>query len=212
MNQCKKYPNLIQLQPDGTFEFNVCFFRRSKRFRHFFGISIDGADTLRQIYYYYTGQTNSPKLFAYFSRLCPAPPEHPVIIVFDNELADKNKPICKFLNSTIRDAAFKEKLCNSLCEQLVPNTNLFIATHQLIGDESIGEIEHLFDKQTLEHTIDGKTLSLNDKYDKHTEYGKDDFSKYILKNYKTIDFSQFSPILDKINALVIGEKTPLECK
>lgn len=211
MNQFEKYPNLIQRQPNGNFDFKVSFFRRSKRLRYFFDIGLDGADTLKNIYHFYIGGENRTPYFNYFSTVCENLPEHPVILIFDNELSDKDRPISKFVRSAGKDEKFKESLKESLGEQLVPKANLYIVTHQLVEGASLCEIEDLFNEQTRKQIIDGKKLSLKNKYDTSTEYGKDTFSKFVLSNYRTIDFSQFTPLLDKIDEIVAGAKEPAMC-
>ena len=212
MNQHEKYPKLIQLQPDGTFDFKISFLRRSKRLQYFFNIGIDGADTMQNIYAYYTGKWNRDRRFSYFkffSSKCLSSPKHPVILVFDNELDDKTKPIHKFVNPLEKDLpGIEDRVRTSLTIQLMENSNLYLVTHQLVNGKTVCEIEDLFDEQTRNVIIDSKKLSLDDKWDKKTEFGKDIFSKYIFNNYKTIDFSQFTTLLDKINAIVIGDSVP----
>lgn len=206
MNQHEKYPELIQLQPDGTFDFKVSFLRRSKRLQYFLNIRLDGADTMQNIYAYYTGRWNKDKrisYFKFFTDKCSSPPKHPVILVFDNELNDKEKPLFKFANSIMKDhPGIKNQIRSSLFVQLMDNSNLYLVTHQLVDGKAVCEIEDLFDEQTRAVTINGRKLSLNDKWDTKTEFGKDVFSKYVLSNYKTVDFSQFTTLLDKINAAV----------
>lgn len=93
--------------------------------------------------------------------------------------------------------------------QLMENSNLHLVTHQLVDGKAVCEIEDLFDEPTRGIIIDGRKLSLKDKWDPKTEYGKDVFSKYVLGNYKTIDFSRFTTMLDKINDVVAGKKVPV---
>lgn len=61
------------------------------------------------------------------------------------------------------------------------------------------EIEDLYDSKVRSVVIGGKTFNKNDKYNTKTEYGKHEFSLYIIRNYEKIDFSNFKPILDSIN-------------
>lgn len=215
MNQYKKYPELIELQPDGTYKFKVKFLRRSKRLQYFFNIDLDGADTMQNIYVYYSGKWGNDKRKAYFrmfAEKCSTLPKYPVILLFDNELDDKNKPLYKFVRPLTKELPNIENcIKNTLTVHLMENSNLHLLTHPLIDGKTVCEIEDLLDESTRSVVIDGKKLSLKDKWNPQTEYGKDIFSKYILKNYKTVDFSGFTPILDNINILVIGEKTPVGC-
>ena len=44
-----KYPRLIQKDAEGTFVYKFSFFKRTKRWKYFFGISLDGADAMRML-------------------------------------------------------------------------------------------------------------------------------------------------------------------
>ena len=213
MNQHTRYPELIEIQPDGTFNFKIRFLRRSKRLQYFLNIGMDGADTMQNIYAYYTGRWNKDRRVSYFklfSEKCPSLPTHPVILVFDNELDDKNKPIHKFINPLSKDIPdIENRIKTSLSLQLMENSNLHLVTHQLVDGKAVCEIEDLFDEPTRGIIIDGRKLSLKDKWNPKTEYGKDVFSKYVLGNYKSIDFSRFTIMLDKINNVVVGKKIPV---
>ena len=56
--------------------------------------------------------------------------------------------------------------------------------------------------QLLKTKLDGKIFTKNDKYDTEIYYGKDRFSKYVMKNYKTIHFEAFRPLLNNIKKIV----------
>ena len=69
------------------------------------------------------------------------------------------------------------------------------------GDKTECEIEDLFDKDTLNHEINGRKFSRHDN-DKNKYYNKDIFSNYIYSNYMNIDFSNFRPLLDNLNKII----------
>jgi len=49
-NLYQEYPYLISKKDDGEFSFNVSFLRRSDRFRYFFYLSPEGADSMTKLY------------------------------------------------------------------------------------------------------------------------------------------------------------------
>ncbi len=85
---------------------------------------------------------------------------------------------------------------------MLDNANIFIATNPLVNGAKECEIEMLFSEGLRKTEIDEKKLSLSDKYNPKTEYGKDEFSKYVADKYDTIDFDNFIPLLDVIKNIV----------
>ena len=199
----KEYPNLIEKRDDG-FRFKVSFLRRTKRLQYFFGISLDGADTIKNIYYYYSDSKDKAFInyHEWFSKNSSMQSKHPVILLFDNEINNNAKPLSKFLGSTKIREDRKEELKKQLSIRLVDNSNLYLATNPLVNNMDECEIEHLFKQVTLEHQIDGRTFMLKDKYDVSKHYGKEIFSQYISQNYEQIDFSGFRGLLDTISGIV----------
>ena len=61
------------------------------------------------------------------------------------------------------------------------------------------EIEDLFDDEVLNVELAGKTFSRDKNIDLSKKFGKSIFADYVLKNYKSINFENFKPILDSIN-------------
>lgn len=195
------YPKLIQKSASGKFIYNISFFRRSKRWKYFFGINQDGADSLRFIYYSYFGQFRFPEYFKYFSDLHQPEKQNPVMILFDNETKSE-RPLNKFLNGDVHATkGQKDQLLKKYYFQIL-NSNLYILTNPLVDNKGECEIEDLFFEDTLNLTLAGKTFCRKDKFDNTKFYGKDIFSQYIFENYETIDFSRFIPLLDAIDSLV----------
>ncbi|NCB51157.1 MAG: RNA-directed DNA polymerase [Clostridia bacterium] len=194
------YPDLISKTESDDFEFKVSFLRRTKRLRYFFGLSLDGADTLKNVYNFYTGKEGLPNYLKYFNVMSSDKPKNPVILLFDNELANKNKPLYKLVNNNGLNETQKKDLSDKLNVKI--SENLFLLTHPLAEGKDECEIENLFDIETLSHVIEGKTLSLDSKFDNNLYYGKEIFSKYISSNYKDIDFSGFRQLLDKLNEII----------
>lgn len=65
----KEYPALIARDSDGNFDFKCSFFRRTKRWKYFFDLSMDGADTVKNLYRYFVSGQNSPNYLEHFRRL-----------------------------------------------------------------------------------------------------------------------------------------------
>lgn len=188
----KKYPQLITKKGD-TFEFNISFLRRTKRLEYFLGIQQDGADTMTNIYNFYAGTNNLPNLYRHFRKLSNIISIHPVILVFDNEQKNE-KPLKKFINH-IKQKPLQQRYKNI-------TDNLYLLTNPLVKGMEECEIEDLFDETVLSHNIGGKTFSRIKNFDVNKHYGKAIFSEFIIKNYSTIDFSEFIPMLDDMSKIV----------
>jgi RNA-directed DNA polymerase len=69
-------------------------------------------------------------------------------------------------------------------------------------------IEDLFDEKTLETKINGKAFDPNKKGGAADKYGKFVFAEQVIKTkVDTIDFSGFSPLLDRIVAVLQDYRT-----
>jgi RNA-directed DNA polymerase len=195
-NLYTSYPNLISKSKDSDFKFKITFLRRTERLAHLFGIFQDGADAMKNIYNYYTGKHELPNYLEYFTRLSASKPKHPVILLFDNELIS-DKPLKTFINHV----KMQRENINAFTQELGMNiiSNLYVLTNPLVKDKEECEIEDLFDDEILLHTIGGRKFTRENKYEKSQFYGKNIFSKYISSNYNNIDFTNFKPLLNKIN-------------
>lgn len=199
-NMYLEYPSLISKKEDGTFQFKVSFLNRTDRLSYFFGYSKDGADAMGCLYRFF--ETNKNKEYTnyckYFCETSGSKAHNPIIFIFDNEFETKGKPLKKFSDSVL-DEKIKQQVKTELYAHLLKDTNLYLVTNPILDSSSKeAEIEHLFPKEVLETEIDGKPLSLSGDYDKSKYYGKVTFSKFVMDNYKTIDFSNFKIILDNI--------------
>lgn len=196
---CKDYPKLITTDENG-FHFRVSFFRRSRRMQYFFGMSQDGADAMRALYQYFIPGRNTPNYLKYFRELCGQEPQRPVIFLFDNE-TESDRPLKIFLKKE-GGSVDKARLKTDLYAPLISGGNLYLMASPLTPGKRECEIEDLFDKTTLDHIIAGRSFSRDERYDTEKYYGKDMFSKFVLANYKTINFSSFRPLLDALSNLI----------
>lgn len=204
-NLCKEYPNLVDVDSEGNFLYHVSFFRRSKRWKYFFGLSLDGADTMKSLYSCFT-KRNTPNYLEYFQKLCGSEQRNPVILLFDNE-TKSDRPLKKFLRNTGLSEEDKTRFKEDLYLQLVPNSKLFLLTNPLVPGKAECAIEDLFPQDVLAHQIGGKTFSREEGYDIKKHYGKEIFSKYVIHNYKDIDFSGFRGLLNALNLIAERQKS-----
>ena len=198
------YPDLVEKDAKGKFLYKVDFFKRSKRFKYLFNLALDGADSLTDLYDYFAskGKDKRTNYLAYFLRITQRTPQNPVIFVYDNEIANKNKPLCKFSNHANLNEAQKQSLGKNLFLRLTPCGNLFLLTNPLVEGRTESEIEHMFTQETRSIELGGKRLSLASNFDNTRFFGKDHFSNYVLANYSTIDFSGFRPFLNAMRTVL----------
>ena len=194
MKYYDRYPNLISKNSDETYEFKIYFLNKTKRLDFFFGITIDGADSMKNIWNFYNGKSNCYNIFEYLNKKNTEQSTNkvnPVILLFDNE-QKSDKPLKKFLNY-INNTLEKNQISKNL------NDNLYLQTIPLINELEECEIEDLYQEDVLNIIIDEKKFSKNAKVDSENCFGKHIFSKYIIENYNEIDFSNFIELLDSIN-------------
>lgn len=196
-----EYPDLVQKKKDGSFEYKISFLKRTSKIRYFLGLVKDGADAIKNVTRFFNGGKNFTNYYAYFKKVSKKDSDNPVILIFDNELSHKDKPLYSFAKEFMNDEN-KELLKKDLKIQVFPDTNLFLITNKLVEGKEESEIEDLFDKSTLKTIVDGRKLSLKDKYDTKQFYGKEIFSKYVINNYEKIDFTNFRCILDNIVSII----------
>jgi hypothetical protein len=123
-----------------------------------FGVT-EGADSLGYIFDFFAGENNCPNYFAYFSRICKLTQLSPVILIFDNELETRNKPIRKFIGRMKANERVKDDIKRNNYSHVLKDSNLHLVTHQLREGEKEGEIESLFTKDTLSTELGGKRFN-----------------------------------------------------
>ncbi|WP_116065913.1 retron Ec67 family RNA-directed DNA polymerase/endonuclease [Cohnella phaseoli] len=197
-----EYPNLITKNSNGKFEFKISFLNKTKRLKHFMGIFQDGGTALKNIYDFFDSKkSDTTNYLSFFKKTSNTLPINPVILMFDNEIhSGDKKPIGNFLNHAKLDEKKREDLKHKNFVDIIDN--LYLLTTPLIGDKSECDIEDLFEDSVLSHKIDGKEFTKKDKYDVSKYYGKEIFSKYILTNYSSINFTNFRTILDNIDNII----------
>lgn len=200
-----QYPDLIE-KKNNQWIYNLSFLHRSSKLSYFFDFNVDGADTMQNIYNMYTGSGRTHvNYYRHFREKYDLNMHQPVILLFDNEFENSEKPIKKFMNNIGSDKKGKNKakgeskqretsLQNELFLHLIGN--LYVQAVPLAPSETSGEIEDLLGKNILNMEIDGRKFDRTGKKDKSRFYNKDILSKYILSHYEEIDFSLFIPLFD----------------
>ena len=123
----------------------------------------------------------------------------PVIFLFDNETKSE-RPLKKFIKAAkLEDRADELSSKNHLL--IEPNCKLNLVSVPLPLGKDECELEDLFTSKTLSVIINGRTFLRKDE-DPKKFFNKDIFSKYVYRNYRSIDFSGFKPLLDVLNELV----------
>ncbi|MBS7333402.1 MAG: retron Ec67 family RNA-directed DNA polymerase/endonuclease [Weeksellaceae bacterium] len=198
----KEYPALVLKESDGTFSYKVTFLRRTKRLQYLFGLFRDGAPALKNLYNFFSPISNKdfPNYLDYFKKISNSNPKNPVIMIFDNELANKTKPLANFANHCKLDEGTRSILKEKY--QVKLQDNLFLMTNPLVENKAECEIEDLFHDAVLKTIIGGKIFSREKNADPNKYYGKEIFSNYIMRNYSNIDFSNFKPMLENLNEIV----------
>lgn len=196
MKYYDRYPKLITKTSAGKYEFKVYFLNKTRRLDYFLGISSDGADTMKNIWNFYTGKNNCINIYEYIknkSQNESLDKVNPVILLFDNEQKSDRplKNFLKYLGIKLDDRQITKQL----------KANLFLQTIPLMKGLEECEIEDLYEKEVLNVTIDGKNLCRSAEDDSEKYFGKHIFSMHIRECYNRIDFSNFLEVLDSINNL-----------
>ena len=133
-----------------------------------------------------------------FGKFNAASEIQPVIIVVDNDVA--NNGLWDFLKNKL-----KIQNADGSQEFYHATKNLYIVPiPKLNGSDTV--IEHLFEPQVLETVINGKTFDPNQK--KGDKIGPENYSKrhfaekVIKKNYLSINFNNFNPVLENITKAI----------
>lgn len=196
MKYYDRYPKLITKTSDGKYEFKVYFLNKTRRLDYFLGVSSDGADTMKNIWNFYTGKNNCANIFEYINNKNQnesLDKVNPVILLFDNEQKSDRplKNFLKYLDIKLDDGQISKQL----------RANLFLQTIPLMKGLEECEVEDLYRDEVLSVTIHGKNFCRSAEDDSEKYFGKHIFSMYIKEHYNRIDFSNFLEILDSINNL-----------
>mgnify|MGYP003295326868 CR=1 FL=1 len=206
-NLYKDYPNLVERDANGRYHYKVQFFVRSKKWEYFFGMALDGADTITNLYRFYLPDRNTPDYLSHFRALTGKNPSNPVVFLYDNETQTKDKPLKKLLGDKTITSAMKTTLQKELRVELLKDTGVFLMASPLPGGAAESEIEDLLPESILTMRIEGREFDRSGKKDKEQYFNKRVLSRYVLQRYSEIDFTGFKPLLDTLNAIVTASRT-----
>jgi RNA-directed DNA polymerase len=132
-----------------------------------------------------------------FTKIFKAPPpKHPVIILIDNDSGADN------VYGAIAGITKKKKPAGK-AKFIHVVGNLYVVPTPLGLKDAPTMIENFFDATTLATQLNGKTFIPGKDADNEKNYSKSIFAHQVIaKNWKSIDFSQFKEILDRISAVI----------
>ena len=209
----KNYPKLIEKDGD-DFIFKIEFLNRSNTVEYLFNIP-EGGEGLKYWYNYFSNkekfQMDSkekllyPNYIEYFQKLTTREPQHPTIFLFDNEPNNRKKddkaPLFLFASHARDleiDSGNLEQARRGSSNRITKKGSLYIMATPLLPDMNNGnssDIEDLLLSRQKAPILKRKTFS---KKEDPNFYGKEIFSKHVLKNYTKFDFTEFIPLLDGI--------------
>ena len=190
------YPELVE-KVGNNFIFKIEFLNHTNTIEYLFNVPEGGSGFLFW-YNYFSDKESFPmsdtekvlylNYIDYFEKLTKKRPKNPTIFLFDNE--PSGNPLYDFVKHA-RDLA-------------ISKNNLYIMATPLLSTRNNGnssDIEDLLLSCNSSPILKGKTFS---KGGGANHYGKDIFSKYVLKNYNKFDFTEFIPLLDGIRDNILN--------
>ncbi len=181
----KEYPEFVEKNGD-SFNFKVSFLRFSDNLKDVFSTA-EGTSGLKSIMVSYKYHM---EIFKGQGK------KHPVIMLVDND-AGANE-IIKILK--VKD--YKQPFHYFL-------ENLYVVLLPQKEDGQEMAIEDLFDKETLETKVGGKTFNRK-KIDDEKEYGKIVFAKHVIEAHqKEINFINFKELLNRFKAVLVDYNNKL---
>lgn len=212
-NLYQNYPELIEKDGD-DFIFKIEFLNRSNTVEYLFNIP-EGGEGLKYWYNYFSNkekfQMDSkekllyPNYIEYFQKLTTREPQHPTIFLFDNEPNNRKKDdkaplflFASYARDLEIDSGNLEQARRGSSNRITKKGSLYIMATPLLPDMNNGnssDIEDLLLSRQKAPILKRKTFS---KKEDPNFYGKEIFSKHVLKNYTKFDFTEFIPLLDGI--------------
>ena len=211
-NLYKDYPELVTYD-NQKFTFKINFFNRtSDTNKLLFGVPEGGGSSLTFLYNYFsdikpknnTQEDIYTNYLEYFEKLTLHSATSPTIFLFDNE--GSGQPLSNFICHVKREGKIQnndldDRRKEMYCQKV--KKNLFVISTPKAAHDTKSDIESLLINKPI---INGRTFSSQESYKREFEYGKNELANYVLKNYKTINFEKFKPLLNTIREINISYK------
>lgn len=183
----QNYPQLAKIKPDGSISANVNIFKYSKQTDYLLKLSGGTGDLANFIstYLHTCGKFKSTIT------------KSPVIIIVDNDIGSKG------IYSSVKKASNQKEDVNGSKKFYYIGQNLYVVPTPFKENGDQTTMEDLFKPELLNKTYNGKSLHLENSALNSQQYSKHKFAEFVVKpDWKNIDFSGFSDILETINEIV----------
>ena len=180
------HPILAKKKSDGKIALEVSFLKRTATTGRILGLA-GGAGEIKDFITFFREESKHIKTPGKKS---------PVIILIDND--DGSKKIYPYIQNLTKLEIDKSAPFHHILE------NLYIVATPLTHDGKDTKIEDFFHEDLKSTKLNKKTFNpSNSGFNSKTEYGKYIFAMQVVKkNQDTIDFSNFIPILERIEAVI----------
>lgn len=185
-----KYKCLAEIKENGEIIHKVSFFKRNNTTSRILGLS-GGTGEFNNLITKYAERSKN---------IANIDNKQPVILLIDNDDgASKIYSCVKSVTKKKYDDINKEPFIHVV-------GNLYIVPTPINDGTTKSMIEDFFEEDLKKTILNGKTFNLNSKkqgFDPGKHYGKDRFAKNVVRvRQKTIDFSGFKPIFDRIESVL----------
>lgn len=183
----KNHPSLIEKKDDDKLSLKISFFKRNATSKRILALA-GGVEEFKKIILLY--KMERVKFKAPVKR-------QPVIILVDND--DGFKGLFGYIRSVTKSKVDKN------AEFFHVFDNIYVVATPLTagGDDTM--IEDFFTDKLKKVMLSGKVFNpIFKTFNKKINYGKNHFARYVVwKNRKTVDFTGFTPLLARIEAVLL---------
>lgn len=185
LSLASKFPLLAEKQKNGKYKLKVEFLSYTKTIGSLFNLR-GGTGDLRLLVAGYRGMC---------ARIRAPGLTSPTIILVDNDDG------ANAVFGAAKDV--KKKPIERSDEFGHITDNLYLVPTPLTTSSKTSVIEDFFQDSVLATKLNGKTFSISNKMDSKNHYGKHVFAEQVIKkNRSKIDFSRFTPILERLSQVI----------